>query len=221
MKAHPGLTARRAAAGRIAFVVLCVLIAEWVFPPLLGRHRWTFSLPIVVILAFGFLSHRALGEKAAEIGLRLDNFLYAARLLAPPMVVFIGVLVLVGYGSGSLGMPRTSAGWPRLQAFLWLLWWGFLQQYALQAIINRQAQVIWGRGGGSLFTAALIFAALHLPNPLLVLATFVGGCVWASVYQRAPNLLALALSHCVMSMTLIWTLPPAVLHGMRVGAGYR
>jgi len=221
MEAHPGLAERRtAAAWRIAFVVLCVLIAEWAFPPLFGHHPWTFNVPIVVILAFGFLTHRALDERAPELGLRLDNFLHAARLLAPPLFFIIVVLVFIGYWMGSLGMPRLSADWRRLQTFLWLLWWGLLQQYALQAIINRQAQIIWGKGVRSLFAVALIFAALHLPNLPLVLATFVGGCVWASVYQRAPNLLALALSHCVMSMMLIWTLPPSILHGMRVGAGY-
>lgn len=201
-------------------MVLCVLLAEWVFPPLLGHHHWTFNLPIVVIVAFGFLTHRALDEKAPELGLRLDNFYHAVRLLAPPMFLIIVVLVLIAYAVGSLRMPRLSADWQHLRTVLWLLWWGFLQQYALQAIINRQAQAIWGKGVRSLFAVALVFAALHLPNAPLVLATFVGGCVWAFVYQRAPNLVALALSHCVMSMALICTLPPALLHGMRVGAGY-
>jgi membrane protease YdiL (CAAX protease family) len=212
---------RAAAALRIAFVVLCVLMAEWVLPSLLGPKLWAFDVPIIVIVAFGFLTHRALDEKVPELGFRLDNFFHAARLLAPPMLLIIVALLIIGYAMGSLGMPRLSAGWQLLQTVLWLFWWGLLQQYALQAIINRQAQKIWGKGSWSLFAVALIFAALHLPNAPLVLATFVGGCVWAFVYQRAPNLLALALSHCIMTLALVWTLPPSLLHGLRVGAGYQ
>jgi membrane protease YdiL (CAAX protease family) len=216
----PLIKGRTAAALRIAFVVLCVLVAEWVFPSLLGHRHWTFNLPIVVIVAFGFLTHRALDEKVPELGFRLDNFFHAVRLLAPPMFLIIVALVLIGYAMRSLGTPRPFTGWQNLQTVLWLFWWGLLQQYALQAIINRQAQIIWGRGSRSLFVVALIFAALHLPNAPLVLATFAGGCVWAFVYQRAPNLLALALSHCIMTLALVWTLPPSLLHGLRVGAGY-
>ncbi len=212
---------RRAAAARIAFVVLCVLTAEWVFPPFLGRHPWTFNIPIVVILAFGFLSHRALEERPSELGLRLDNFFQAARLLAILMILVIIGLVLIGYRIGSLGIPRIHPDRRDFYRILWLLWWGLLQQYALHAIVNRQAQTIWGRGVRSLVAVALIFASLHLPNLPLVLVTLVGGYVWAYVYQRAPNIFALALSHCLMTLVLIWTLPPSVLHGLRVGAGYR
>ena len=59
-----------------------------------------------------------------------------------------------------------------------------------------------------------------MPNPWLMLATFAGGVVWAAVYQRAPNLPALALSHSLMTLALIWTLPPSTLKGLRVGFNY-
>jgi membrane protease YdiL (CAAX protease family) len=61
---------------------------------------------------------------------------------------------------------------------------------------------------------------LHFPNPWLSLATFVGGVIWAWVYQRAPNLPALALSHSLMTLVLIWTLPASALGGLRVGFNY-
>jgi membrane protease YdiL (CAAX protease family) len=64
---------------------------------------------------------------------------------------------------------------------------------------------------------ALVFGALHLPNPLLALATFAGGLVWAYVYQRAPNLLALGLSHGLMTWVLISSVPPESLYNLRVG----
>ncbi len=211
---------RKAAASRIAFVVFWVLLAEWAFPLMFGRRPWAFGMMIFAVLAFGFLCHRALNETAREIGLRIDNFLHAARLLVPPMLFFVIALALIGYGVGSLAMPRLSAAWFRIRAFLWLVWWGLLQQYALQAIVNRQAQILWGKGVRSISAVALIFALLHMPNLALALVTFAGGLVWAFVYQRAPNLPALALSHSTMTVALVWALPPWLLHGLRVGAGY-
>ncbi|MCA1849827.1 MAG: CPBP family intramembrane metalloprotease, partial [Acidobacteria bacterium] len=72
----------------------------------------------------------------------------------------------------------------------------------------------------SVLLVALIFGALHLPNPWLTMATFVGGAVWAVVYQRAPNLYALALSHAIMTWVLVSTLPTQALQNLRVGFKY-
>jgi membrane protease YdiL (CAAX protease family) len=59
-----------------------------------------------------------------------------------------------------------------------------------------------------------------LPNVWLAVATFTGGVVWAAVYQRAPNLFALALSHALMTGVIIATLPPSALHHLRIGFKY-
>jgi membrane protease YdiL (CAAX protease family) len=211
--------ARKAAAQRIIFVVACVLVGEWAFPPMFGRQPWAFSALVVAILVFGFLTHRALKETPRDVGLRMDNFAYSMLLLVPPMLFFILVAAFLGHKLGSLGMPP-SPGWHQIRNYLWLLWWGLLQQYALHAIINRQAQILWGKGFRSIIVVGFIFAGLHLPNTVLMLATLAGGLIWAYVYQRTPNLFALALSHSVMTVVLIWALPLSLLHGLRVGAGY-
>jgi membrane protease YdiL (CAAX protease family) len=67
---------------------------------------------------------------------------------------------------------------------------------------------------------AFIFALIHLPNLWLAVATFVGGVIWAAVYQRAPNLLALGLSHGVMTWVLISCVPQSALQSLRVGFKY-
>jgi membrane protease YdiL (CAAX protease family) len=59
-----------------------------------------------------------------------------------------------------------------------------------------------------------------LPNPWLMTATFFGGLMWSYVYQREPNLWALALSHAVMTAILVITVPYGALHGLRVGYNY-
>ncbi len=98
--------------------------------------------------------------------------------------------------------------------------WGLIQQYVLQGFINRRAQIIWGSNWLSIILVPLIFGTLHLPNPWLTLLTFAGGIVWAAVYQKAPNLFALAVSHSLMTWVLISTLPPAALNHLRIGFKY-
>jgi len=55
---------------------------------------------------------------------------------------------------------------------------------------------------------------------LLVLLTFVGGLIWGAVYQRQPNLFALAMSHALSSLTLALAISPKLLESLRVGFKY-
>ena len=217
--AEPQGRARGAAAWEISFVISCVLIAEWAILPFFGRNMLIGMIPVGVCFIFMFWSHRAWGEKARDLGWRIDNFPQSLSLLAAPMLLAGVLLIVVGWlteGSGT-GVRDWRLV---LLSFPWLFLWGLMQQYALQAFINRRAQVIWGRGTSSVLFVALVFGLLHLPNLWLMLATFTAGILWSYVYQRTPNLLALALSHSLLTVVLISTAPAAALHGMRVGFNY-
>ena len=77
-----------------------------------------------------------------------------------------------------------------------------------------------GRGWQSILVVALIFGLLHLPNLWVTIITLFAGAVWAAVYQSAPNLFALAITHSVMTWFIVSTLPPVILQHLRVGLGY-
>jgi len=211
---------RALAAWEIATVVASVMIAEWVVFALAGDGALALAFPVTTVLAFMLLSHRARRESARELGWRLDNFRQALRLLAPPLVVVAALLVALGWYTSSLDFTRWKGGTSIFGVAALSLLWGPLQQYALQGFINRRAQAVWGRGWTSVLVVAVIFAALHLPNPWLTFATFAGGLLWAYVYQRAPNLIALGLSHGLMTWVLVSSVPPAALHNLRVGFKY-
>jgi len=211
---------RALAAWEIVSVVASVLIGEWVVFALAGDGALGLLFPVATVFAFMFLSHRARGESAREVGWRLDNFGRAARLLAVPMLAVAVVLVGVGWYTSSLDFLRWKGGASIFGVPALGLLWGPLQQYALQGFINRRAQVVWGKGWMSIFFVALTFAVLHMPNPWLTAATFAGGLLWAYVYQRTPNLLAVGISHSLMTWVLISSVSPAALHNLRVGFKY-
>lgn len=208
---------RMLALWEIVSVIISCLIAEWVITAVTGASHPLISVPIIFAFGFMFWSHRLRGESLRAIGFRLDNFGTAARLLIMPMVVGSLILIGIGYFYSSIDFLRWRGGGAILGMPLLGIAWGLVQQYGLQGFINRRAQIVWGPGLVSIFVVAVLFAAFHLPNPALMAATFVGGLIWTTVYQRAPNLFALAISHGLMTWILISTVPSSLLHGLRVG----
>ena len=200
----------------VASVTVSFLAAAWVAGPFAESSKLVGAVPVAFALVLMLLSHRARGETAREVGWRVDNFGRALRLLAPPMLAAAAVVALVGWTYRSFRVSKLE-NW---QWVAWLFAWGLIQQYALHGFVNRRAQIIWGRGWRSVLAVAAVFALLHLPNPWLALATFAGGAAWAWVYQRAPNIPALAVSHALMSLLLVWALPPWVMQSLRVGFKY-
>lgn len=208
---------RGLAAWEIVAAGTSALIAEWVVYALAGGGAAALMFPVLTAVAFMLASHAARRESLRDVGWRLDNFLEAARLLAPAMLAVAAALVAAGWYTSSLDFRRWEGGQSLLGSPALSLLWGPLQQYALQGFINRRAQLVFGPGRASVLLTALLFAVFHLPNPWLTLATFAGGLLWAWVYQRAPNLFAVGISHGLMTWVLVSSVPPSALHNLRVG----
>ena len=122
---------------------------------------------------------------------------------------------------GEINFLRWHPGRPIASQLILGFGWGLVQQYVLQGfILNRRVASHLGPGWLSALLVAIVFGGLHLPNPWLTLVTFAGGAIWAAVYQRAPNLFALAVSHSLMTWVLVSTLPASALNHLRIGFKY-
>jgi hypothetical protein len=200
----------------IVSVVTSCLIVEWVVLALAGNSKLVAAIPIACALALMIFSHRERGESLRDLGFRLDNFWPAIRLLFLPTLIAIALILLIGW----LSRGHELAFAPFRLRFLSVPLWALFQQYALQGFINRRAQMALGSGVKSVLLVAVVFSVLHLPNPLLTPLTLIGGLLWGAVYQRQPNLFALAVSHTVTSTLLALSLPPHLVYNLRVGLKY-
>jgi membrane protease YdiL (CAAX protease family) len=205
----------RLALWEIVSVVTSCLIAEWVVLSFAGASKLITAVPVLLALGLMAFSHRERGETPREIGFRTDNFLASCRLLLLPTAAALLVIVATGW---FMNHAIFAGHFPA--RYISLPLWALFQQYALNGFINRRAQLALGKGPKSIALVAVIFGLLHFPNLLLATLTLIGGLIWASVYQRRPNLFALALSHTVVSGTLALTISPNLLNNLRVGFKY-
>ena len=65
-----------------------------------------------------------------------------------------------------------------------------------------------------------MFALVHLPNPVLVPVTLIGGMLCAYYYRKTRNIYLIILAHSVLAVAIMYFLPAAWHHHLRIGPGF-
>jgi membrane protease YdiL (CAAX protease family) len=189
-------------------IVSCVLIYVWAIE---GRFApdWVLvpGILVVALTVWHDYVHGEWGFAWRHLGSGLWRAL--AITLAMSLVV-----LAIGAAIGTLHDRRDFLG-----SLAPLIVWGCAQQWVLQTVVLREAQRTFSRSSGIL-VAALLFGVVHLPNPLLTVATTLGGLVWCWLYDRYPNVIPLALSHALGTLALRYAFDDAITGRLRIGASY-
>lgn len=205
---------RRDAGQMVELAIFLALVYSFIWG---WAHSFHFAYRLVLVLGLAMTlgAHVRHRERPSDFGVRFDNLWPALRDAAVPVLPLVVLLALRGWW---LGHWRAEGADP--QRFLELFGWGFFQQYLLQGYIHRRLNAIIRSDAWRDVAVGLIFASLHIPNPVLVPVTFAAGWVFAVLFRRHPNLFVLALCHAMGSTAVAFGFSSDVLHRMRVGPGY-
>ena len=209
------MTLRAATLSELASVISSILLAVWVIVPLYPSNRMMMIPPAIAAVIIIVYSMRVRGETLNDIGCSSFDFLPALKLLTIPLAIAI-----VAFGAISL-----TTNTFRLESWEWYKLvsvpaWGILQQFVLQGFVYRRIRSLVESRNHAIGLTALLFSFIHLPNLPLVILTLAGGLVWTWVYSRAPNIIAIGISHGFMSLLVMATVPKRILPTLSVGYKY-
>jgi len=139
-------------------------------------------------------------------------------LFAPTMILSMG-FVLGGMAFGAF-RGHSILNWTMLSGFGRYFAWCLFQQFGLQSFFTNRIIQVLKNSKRTAWTSGAIFAAFHIPNPVLMPLTFFGGVILTRVFIRHRNLVPLALAQAVIGTLTSITIPPCWHHGLRVGPGY-
>lgn len=139
--------------------------------------------------------------------------------IAPVGACVGGLIVLAAWRLQTLRPPTASLPVICLSVALGLIW-AFAQQFLAQAFFFLHLEYLLRSSRRAVLATALLFSSAHIPNPVLVPVTLVGGVILSETFRRNRTLYMLAVAHLLVALCLAISVPETVLHDMRVGVGY-
>ncbi len=98
--------------------------------------------------------------------------------------------------------------------------WTIYQQFLLQDYFMDRLLRLVSNKSAAVTLAGTLFAAAHLPNLVLTVATLVWGIASCALFRRYGNLWALGLAQGVLGLCFAVCVPDVLHHHLRVGLGY-
>jgi membrane protease YdiL (CAAX protease family) len=190
-----------------AGILLFIWRLQFVFPD--------FAWYLLAFIILSFVLHR---DGFQKLGFGTRAFRSATRLLIVPTVIISILLILIGIVTGSL--RNWAPDWDEPSGFARYFAWCLFQQFGLQSFFTNRLFDVLKNTNRTAWISGLIFAALHIPNPVLMPVTFAGALILARVFVEHRNLVPLALAQAIIGTLISMTIPATWHHGLRVGPGY-
>ncbi len=187
-----------------------ILLVIWTPRPWQRILWWVAAAAVVAIASASY-------EGLQAMGLRRENFFRSLWVVGAALLVS-AVAVTFAVVLRSLHIPPTPLLF--IETYVGYIIWTFVQQLLMQCFfLSRFLRLLPNATLAALVTA-IIFAAAHLPNPILAPVTLLWGLAACLLFLRYRNIYTLAIAHAILGVTLTIAVPASVHHNMRVGLGY-
>jgi len=201
---------RRLAWAQVVIAFLFVECAVWA-ARLSVRSRWALAAGAVVLVF-------ALADRPSmrRLGLGLPNAMGSSLVLG---VGFTGCILLVFLARWAGGTVPANPLFPNMHMAWQYMIWALVQQFILQSFFFTRLEELFG-SSTAVWVTATFFAAVHLPNLILVTFTLIGGLFFCEMFRRYRSIYLLGIVHAVLGLTLSATIPSSLLNHLRVGIGF-
>jgi membrane protease YdiL (CAAX protease family) len=204
--ARPSQKTRDLAEAALAF--LMIESALWTTGPV--QRVLTFAAAVVICTLAR--ESRWSAEEMGFRGLR-DR---SSVLLVGIGVVLATLIISLAASSGTLHGALDAHGAFR---FVGYGVWSMVQEFIVLGFLFTRFESVFGTRRAILVSAGL-FGFAHVPNPVLMAVTLVGGLVICEIYRRTRNFAPLGIVHWMIGVAIAVSVPETLLHRMRVGLGY-
>ena len=195
------------------FVELVFGYAFVVFVIWMPEYPQKLLSPVALVVTLAIVLAR--GQTRDELGFGLRGFVASLWILPAALLVTVVSTAL----SRHFGMLHTlyKADFKHVSGYVL---WTIYQQFLLNDYFMPRLIRITGSERVSVSLAGVLFAAAHLPNLWLTVATLAWGAISTALFLRYRNIYALGLAQGLLGLTFAVCVPEASSHHLRVGLGY-
>ena len=210
---EPLAVVKRPAAVARDFVELVFGYGFIVFVIWMPEYPQKLLSPVALVVTLAIVLAR--GQTREELGFGLRGFVASLWILPAALLVTVVSTAL----SRHFGMLHTlyKADFKHVSGYVL---WTIYQQFLLNDYFMPRLIRITGSERVSVSLAGVLFAAAHLPNLWLTVATLAWGAISTALFLRYRNIYALGLAQGLLGLTFAVCVPEALSHHLRVGLGY-
>lgn len=187
-----------------AFIVFVIWMPEY-------PQKLLSPVALVVTLAIVL----ARGQTRDELGFGWRGFVPSLWILPSALLLTVASTAL----SRHFGMLHTLYKGDFKHIAGYVLWTVY-QQFLLNDYFMPRLIRITASDRISVGLAGVLFAAAHLPNLWLTLATLAWGAISTALFLKYRNIYALGLAQGLLGLTFAVCVPESLSHHLRVGLGY-
>src|SRR5580698_8972754 len=169
--------------------------------------------PVALVVTLAIVLAR--GQTRDELGFGWRGFVPSLWILPAALLVTVVSTAL----SRHFGMihPLYKGDFKHIAGYVL---WTVYQQFLLNDYFMLRLIRITASERVAVMLAGVLFAAAHLPNFWLTVATLAWGAISTALFLKYRNIYALGLAQGLLGLTFAVCVPEALSHHLRVGLGY-
>ena len=179
-------------------------------------YLWWLVIPLpwsgVLVLLAVAESWRRRSLTPKSLGLGWDEFRAAGRRWGVAWIFSVSLFLILGH--------RRLFSLAALTHGAVYFAWGAAQQVVYQSMTYVPLRDNLKSRGLAAGLAGVAFSIMHVPNPVLVPATYVWGVASSLLFERCRTVWGLALLQTMLSSTLFWITPPELSRDFKIGPYY-